>query len=740
MMKYRILKDKIGNSYEVLEGPTGLKKKLKRFDDIESARRFVRQLDMQEEALHVLSSLACHTSPPYGAETNPALESLTRMLWRGELRVAEIVTSIRTSGARSVNAVKTRDGSAFEFLPVFSVIGDTPSNTQKFNDPADVEQFILKLSLTDQEIVELGKQLDAPSVNSPQPLQNKNKIIKELGKSIAEGDIIVTMEKASAGASSSGSSTSYEQHDEASDIPGNRKANLGPESDNSSEKQDKQPECEFSLFEVKCSHAGSRGYSLDVINSDLNFNDNAKVLRVVGEDSIVVNFSGSCGFGKSDCPSIDVSGPQGSKNVKKGPLKFSADPKPVNKPVNSFSDFLKDWVVPNFPSLDYQTYKLKNCGCTEVEKHQAEVHVFPKMKWGGKVEFGYVTKSGEKERNEQNLGEKGQWKLVAGLSGNIGSESWSLSTENSNDAKSYFPGLLNSVKDFIDKVDEIAESRTPKLKDEKDLGLLKFKFGYPNVVLDGGVELQECNGSTDVGIGGSISLEMNPLLKAEVRTDVLDWIIGISGPHGPLLREIKKKAAEGVKSKYAEGKAVVAVDIVLDGSVAGGFKWEKNAADEWISTKGDKQGNLKVGLSVGIEAKVKVEAKIFYVKICLGAEFHVKSDEGADQGIGVYLNLFATTKDDYPALGGQFGFTGCALYYTYYAEVGVESSSSDENNSNRRRSKGGAGGMKVSESKTEAKSSEKEMNKIVTLFKPAKWPDWDSKNEDEGVVFNEIKF
>ncbi len=229
-MKYRILKDRLGNAYEVLEGPTGLKKKLIRFDDIESSRRFVRQLNLQPESLQMLSSIMCHDTAPYMAEANPHLENLSKLLWRGQLRVAAISGGSHFASGAQTNSVKAKDGGAYEFLPIFSLVGDAPSNTRTFSNPADAEEFIRNLSLSDQEIVSLGIKLEVPSVQSVQPQQNAARISKDIAKSLADGDVLVVAKKTTPKAGSSGE-FKEELESVVESIPGNRKANLGPETE-----------------------------------------------------------------------------------------------------------------------------------------------------------------------------------------------------------------------------------------------------------------------------------------------------------------------------------------------------------------------------------------------------------------------------------------------------------------------------------------------------------------------------
>ena len=260
------------------------------------------------------------------------------------------------------------------------------------------------------------------------------------------------------------------------------------------------------------------------------------------------------------------------------------------------------------------------------------------------------------------------------------------------------------MADFVKRIDDIA------LNVDKNKGLVKFNLTWPSVSLGGDIELKENNNTHEVDIGGEISFKMDPLVKADVRTDLLEWLILAAGPYAVFLKKIKTKAAQGIGTKNINAKAVIAIELVIVGEVKASLKWSKSAQDKWLTTEGDKSGAAEAGVTVGLEAKIRVETKIFYVVITMGAELHVKGAASTTEGIGIFASLYATTEKNKPAFGGSVKFTGAAIYYTYYAEVGSEEVDSDEEkdqSGGRRNSKTG--------SKTKSKFKEDRMEKLIEI-------------------------
>ena len=505
------------------------------------------------------------------------------------------------------------------------------------------------------------------------------------------------------------------------------RANLGPH-------ENSDLICQLLTLLLKCSHS-KRSYQLDAINDPPNLNGVDKVIQVIAKpgepDKIAITFAGQCDHGNEQCPGINITGDDGTEQSNKSPHILKALPKKEQTNVTSFMDFIKHYLVPDLKGLKYQTYTVTNTGCNGVPLHTAKVQAFPSFKWGGDVSFGYAQSDGSTRKNINNLTDKADWKLSAKLEGNIADKNWTFESSDKNEADQYFPKIQDTVSNFVNYINDVA------LNADKNKGLVKFDMTWPSVSLGGNIELKENNNTDEVSLGGEINFKMAPLVKADVRTDLLEWLILAAGPYAVFLQKIKTKAAnDGIGTTNINAKAVIAIELIVVGEVKAALTWTKNAQDKWLTTEGDKAGEIGAGVTVGLEAKIKVETKIFYVKITMGSELHVKGATSTAEGIGIFTSLYATTEKDKPAFGGSVKFTGAAIYYTYYAEVGSKGTKSDDGkNEKGNRLRNARLGGDATDSNADSKLKEDRMKKLVEIFKPNEWP----KHGAKTITINKIQ-
>ena len=99
---------------------------------------------------------------------------------------------------------------------------------------------------------------------------------------------------------------------------------------------------------------------------------------------------------------------------------------------------------------------------------------------------------------------------------------------------------------------------------------------------------------------------------------------------------------------------------------------------------------------------------------------HVAGAKSSAEGIGIETTLFATTEDNKPALGGNIRFTGMAVYFTSWAEAGIETVKSDNKNKE---------GRSRNESNEEEVTSDmnysekKQYDNSEIIFKERTWPE-----------------
>jgi len=627
-------------------------------------------------------------------------EQVAELFSRGKIKAFKIDIPSLSQHAPEKRTVKDSNKNTHTFVPASSLLITNPREVKKFTNTAEANKYLKELSPKKEELQNLAKELDLPVTVAD------NELLALVAEGLAAGTIVVVVDRYSA-PPSSGAEADGAVHSD-------KDASKGPET----------PQCTFDVMTVECSHFGKgRSYKLDVIKDKPNLNGIDKALQVIarpGEpDEISVTYSGSCANSSKECPAVKVSSDTLNGTFIENPYKFNALPLEDEREPGDFMDFLKYYLVPDINGLKYQVYTIEKSGCNGNEGNIAKIHAFPTFKWDGSVSLGYQQPDGTND-DGKNFGKKkkeSEWKISAKLNGNVGDKNWAFETSDKKDAERYMPGLQNSIRGLVYKLDEFYR------KADSSKGLVKFNMTWPSLSLGGNIELIEATDDFDVDIGGEIYFNFSPLIKADVKMDLLEWLLLFTTPLGPFLQEIKTKAAtDGIGSKNLNAKAVIAIDLILTGEASTTLNWKKSAKDKWLSTSGDKVSEATAGITIGLEAKIKAEAKIFYVKITFGAELHVKGAKNASQGIGVFFTLFATTEKDKPAIGGKVDFTGAAIYYTYYSEIGSDELQSDQADPSNNRQRGKGGKFASKKSNKESKGRGNKMEKLTEIFKSDYWP------------------
>lgn len=605
---------------------------------------------------------------------------------------------------------KNRD-SAWSLMPAANTAsGAKPA--RGFSSLNDAKTFVQSLNPSPQQLKATGKLLPAGQWQAQAPIQS-------ISQALHQGELVVVEEPIRHGAGRPMESNNLAEELLEAATTG-LPPTLGPHADeggdgaHNDEPVDETPVCELQKFMLRCSHYGSRGYMLDVLNGEPNMNGSQKVLQVITQndrpDKITIDFTGACGHGKNACPSINLRGPDGDSVIKQSGKEITVLPPGDDQPVETFRDFLRHYLLPG--DIDFNTYRFSSTGCSEIEQVEGVVHAFPTWKWGGKISMGYGYASADD--NEAKPGETASWKLEGDISGNVSTHKWSIGQSSNRNARDYFSELHDTLNSVVERLESF------KSKGEHEDALVKCSISWPKVMLGGNLELQEVEQKNEVGFGGEVYLDMSPLLAVDVKTDILEWLINYSQPaYGKLINKIKRKAAEGVGTEKIKGKAVVAVDLSVDGKLEGKLSWKKSAGKGWGITEGA-SARGRAGITVGLKARVEAEASIFYVKLTIGMALSMKSTDDESVGIGGIFELFACERDGSPAIDGSITFTGAAIYYTYYAQISAESTSSDvkELKSTRR----ARGGSQEQSDDSEVNYKEHKMEKLVDLLPKAQFP------------------
>ncbi len=666
MFNRQLVRDHFGQHYKIhtsrdKTAPAALQPEF--FHSTNQANRFINNLIAPSgfwKSIHNAESISAEAIH----DEAHLIREIAALFSRGKIKAYKISSYSYTDHPPEKRAVTDNEKNKHIFTSASTLLISSPREVLTFTNKTEATQYLTKLSPNRVSLQNLVKELELPRTELD---DEYGELIELVATGLASGSIVVFLDRYTTPPASTG--------DTDAALHGDKDAGKGPE----------KPECTFDSMTLQCSHyPKDRSFQLDVIKDKPNLNGVDKALQVIAKpgdpDKIKVEFSGSCGCGDENCPSINIDSDTLTEVSNKSPYEFESFPKEKLHEVNSFTDFLKYCLVPDISSLDYQVYTVSKSGCNGSEGHVAKIHSFPTFKWGGSVTFGYAQKDGSQEKNATNLKDPGEWQLEAKLEGEIGQQRFEFKSANKNETDDYFPSLKNRITDLIEKIDEMADqtdnlgqdvSKLVGLKPGDGKGLLKFKATWPKISLNGNLELKEAVNDFDVDIGGEVSLSMTPLFGAEVRTDILSWIIRGFGPQAMFLEELRERVKD---------KAEIAVDIILNGQIEADLKWTKVAHDKWLNFGGNKAGEATLGLFLGLEARAKAEVNVFFVKVTVGVELQVKGNtsKGASEGVGIIGTLYATTNKDYPAIGGRFTFTGVAIYFSYYAEIGSKEATSDD--------------------------------------------------------------
>jgi hypothetical protein len=616
----------------------------------------------------------------------------------------------------------TQDGKNYEITHVHATLNTISNEALSFNNMNEANKFMGRLERDAAQLTFLAKTLQLPISKSSSATPKDLRLA--IGEAISNGEVVI-IEKPEQKVST------QDTVEEVIDAKSNNVANDAPPAPANSDnkKDDKQVEakedltCDFYNLRLHCQHkaSGARKFELDVINKEPNHNGSQYGLQVIAPpktpDYISVLFNGVCRKGKETCGGIEVSGPNTSKTVTGNRYSFSASAKKLKgSSDSSFINFLSTNLVPSLTDgLQYETYTVESQSCTPGNSHKAIIQAFPSFKWAGEISIGY------KSDKEKARDAKAEWLTKGKIGGNIGERTLSYDTETKKEAKNYFPSLQGTLGDMLSQIDKFSSAKGAL----NSLGKLSVESA---ISIGGGLELKESNKSYAVGLGGEISINLNPLFGATVSVDIFDYLTMQAG--GPILLEYKKMAEKG-ESHAVVIKAVISVK----GDVTANLKWEKGVDDQWLSTEGDKSGQAALGVTIGLAAEISVKTKIIFTEICVavGARASLQGARSNAEGIGVIAALTATTAEGKPAVDGSIAFTGATLYYSYYAEVGVSEAKSKKmaNQTGRKTSK-----KPKPESSSKKITAGKESK--IEIFKYSEWPK--SNENSDPITLDNVTF
>jgi len=660
-------------------------------------------------------------------------QAIARLLAAGRLVIYPVADPAKAA-AYSRRATFSKSASA-QWRVAAPDAQNTRGQKKHFRSKTEALTFLTALNPGAEQLHAMQQMADA-SRTSPAT-------IDRVAADLASNKLVVIEEPVQAAATAAQSEKTSEADEPQS---GNhaQEPGLGPESitpmpaANDEEETGEEPVCAFTKLSLSCDHLRSRRYLLDGIKAEPNVNGVDRVIQVISKkdepDHIKVAFSGTCVHGNDQCPSITISGGGTNEIVTASPHKFPVLSPEAGREVNSFTYFLRHYMVPSLDALDHEIYTIKSNGCADMEPCEAKVHAFSTFKWGGSVSAGYKDQDG-----------KQSWGFEGRLKGEIGNRDWKIEAGIGRNADDFFPNIRSVIDDMLERLREITSARVKAIGgltsentafDPEEI--TKSSITWPQVSLGGNVELQEIDNSHSVGFGGELFLKMDPLIKADLKIDIIDWLVIKRTPHRKFFRRVRKRVREGVGTDNINASADLVVELSIEGGLEADLKWERAAGKRWRGADSDKSVEMSTSLLIGLRGHVEVTARMFYVKAKAGVEIQLQGASSDSEGIGAVLNFWATTANDKPRLGGRVEFTGAAIYYAYYAEFGATEvkTTSGQSASEKRRSPT-AQVKAQAQPKEVAKVNERVMTKLVDVFKPNHWPKQSASKQRDGCALDE---
>lgn len=382
-------------------------------------------------------------------------------------------------------------------------------------------------------------------------------------------------------------------------------------------------------------------------------------------EEITISSHGNCKSG-STCPVVSMNGgaidETQAQNIQK--IKLTSV---KTIPEKSWADFIRKVIVPDMNVLSEPVkYEVNVHDCDKKDDiSDLKIISFPPAGWKGNVTVKYTDKSDEEKKKirSSNIDKgfmdaepMGDWEFGCSMECYIDEVTWKFAPPDE---------FLTSVQDCMNKIAPLFNEI------ENDYG--KITIGWPNIELDGNVDLAEVPDYYQLSYQGSITLKADPFLKLNVDVNIkniIQRILSETSLFGKFLDEILIKAEEGFGNRYVGGKANIGVMLKTEAEIHGDLNWQREPSEgKWkVDTE-----KCKVGGSMGITiyGDVNVEGHMFSVQAAAGASLHVLSHDGKDLS-RFSMTWMALEGMENPSLQRQMGFNGLAIYYSAYAELGVD--------------------------------------------------------------------
>jgi hypothetical protein len=491
--------------------------------------------------------------------------------------------------------------------------------------------------------------------------------------------------------------------------------------------------CVFKDLTMKCAHADRKYKAIAA--------KDVRLAVIAAKKSETVNFTyeATCGVTRSSpgCGRLEVKGPDGVVAMN-GPTAVELPmPRSAGVLERSWTWLFRYVIFPRNVPTDIYTVKSYTCagqgGCSVLTAEYGVIEVYPNVGWSGEVKMTYKPEREKamvagKERATLELDQNAaaEWEFEGKFEAEYGTGKLTFTPKTkydvgpAKDADPLTQGIFKGTQRFLNGFAWLFNSLL-KGGVIGTLSIEAIEFGF-----GGGVKLIEDDEGKEVVTEGSIWFGADTIIGVTVEADVLDWIILIAGAGalGSFLVKVKKLASEGVDVKIGKAKAVIKIALSLTAKLGGKVGW-KGVKGKWEVDP--EAAFIEAGGGAKLMGIVQGEFRIWkIVSAGAGASIGLMSADGK-QPCGFSGKIMpADPKSKKPSsfpIRGVVEFTGLAVYYALYAEVGVGGAEAE---------KAPPGAAKVEKPYGDwgagLKRREEKLGKLAELIAPRTWPESDKSD------------
>lgn len=474
---------------------------------------------------------------------------------------------------------------------------------------------------------------------------------------------------------------------------------------------DKPQVCTLHRLTVKCSH-GERSYIADTEKAHFI---KLGVISSSKPEKLTIDYKNHCSIHPEGCAKLWVRALDGTDR------KVGAD-NTIEFPLakNSLAELATWWDLlkaifswsgrSSIPHTAYTIYGT-TCQATEdaamITGQSIRLHVYPGWSLSADAWLGYKHKKVDLPKGHlpnapqltYQLKKQATWELGGKVSGNIATRAFEQKWSSEGDGATATSDPLS--RKLFALTQGTLNNIANMLSSFAGLESTKFDIRWPKMTLGGSLKLAENKENGDVFPEGRFFFGAEPLLGAEVRVDILDWLIialgaGLFPPAGAALGRMLVRAKSRLKDGLtprrvlvdgqeglqdvklpADLKVDLGVVFTMGGDVGGALGWVFDADGVHPD---DKKSKIQAGIDIKLEAYIKVELRVFIVKAAAGASVAMQSADGKSpsrisgsicQKPGRKPGAKSKNGTDFD-LTGQIEFNGLAIYYSLYLEISGE--------------------------------------------------------------------